>query len=137
MENVQEFMNSENLDMTHILSHKNPENWKNNTGRIINRIYQHQRKIKWWDLHTKKLKYRSSEKNDEHNNNFGKVWSPGYNLLNGTYTLYLPTIKIDIPDKPLIKDDIFEATVTFTPNVNPTGIITYYYEHHNITCIYQ
>ena len=28
-------------------------------------------KMKWWDAHTKKLKYCSSTKFDEHNNIFG------------------------------------------------------------------
>ena len=32
--------------------------------------------IKWWDPHTKKLKYFSYAKFDEHNNKFGKLWSP-------------------------------------------------------------
>ena len=31
--------------------------------------------------------------------------------------------KIDISDQPLIKDDIFEATVTFPPIGTPIGII--------------
>ena len=33
--------------------------------------------IKWWGPHTKTLKYCSSAKIDEHNNKFGKGWSPG------------------------------------------------------------
>ena len=33
--------------------------------------------IKWWDPHTKKLKYFSYSKFDEHYNKFVKVWSPG------------------------------------------------------------
>ena len=37
--------------------------------------------IKWWNPHTKKLKYFSSVKFDEHNNTFGKVWSPGSELI--------------------------------------------------------
>ena len=33
--------------------------------------------LKWWDPHTKKFRYFSSAKFDEHNNKFVKVWSPG------------------------------------------------------------
>ena len=35
-------------------------------------------KFKWWDPHTKKLKYFPSDNYDEHNNEFGKGWSSGY-----------------------------------------------------------
>ena len=39
--------------------------------------------MKWWELHTEKLKYSSSAKFDEHNNKFGKGWSPGYEIMLG------------------------------------------------------
>ena len=49
--------------------------------------------IKWYDPHTKKLKYCSSEKFDEHNNKFGKGWSLGSELILGTNTSTLRTLK--------------------------------------------
>ena len=42
------------------------------------------------------------------------------------------TLKIDLSDHPLIKDDIFEVTVTFPPRGTPIGIIYQYCEHHNM-----
>ena len=63
--------------------------------------------IKLWYPHTKKLKYWLSAKFDEHNNNFGKGWSPGSNILKGKYTSAIPTIKIDLSDHPCIECDIF------------------------------
>ena len=50
--------------------------------------------MKWWYPHTKKLRYCSSGKFDEHNNKFGKWWSPGYELMLGTNNSTLPTLKI-------------------------------------------
>ena len=38
---------------------------------------------KWWEQHTKKLKYCSYEKIDEHKNKFGKGWLPGSELMAG------------------------------------------------------
>ena len=38
--------------------------------------------MKWWDHHTKKLKYCSYAKFDGHNNKFGKGWSHSYELIN-------------------------------------------------------
>ena len=52
--------------------------------------------MKWWDPHTKRLKYCSSENNYEHNNKFGKGWSPGYELMLSTNISTLPTLKIDV-----------------------------------------
>ena len=46
-----------------------------------------------WDPHTKKLKYFSYAKFDEHNNKFGKRWPPGYEIMLGTNTSNLPTLK--------------------------------------------
>ena len=54
--------------------------------------------MKWWDTHTKKLKYYSSIKFDEYNKKFG------YNILNEKYTSDLPTIQVYISDQPLIKE---------------------------------
>ena len=50
--------------------------------------------IKWWDPHTKKLKYFPSAKFDEHNNKFGKGRSPGSKLMIVTNTSTLPTLKL-------------------------------------------
>ena len=68
---------------------------------------------KCWYPHTNKLKYCSPETIDEHNNNFGKGWSPGSNFLSSTETSYPPKIKTSLYDHHLIKNDIFEATVKF------------------------
>ena len=51
--------------------------------------------MKWWDPHTKKLKYCSYTKFDEHNNKCGKGCSPGYELMlvTNTYTRgYIPKV---------------------------------------------
>ena len=60
-------------------------------------------KMKWWDPHTKILKYCSSENSDEHNNKFGKVWSPGSELMIGTNISILPTLKLTSNIIPLSK----------------------------------
>ena len=52
--------------------------------------------IEWWNPHTNKLKYFSSECFDEHNNKFGKGWSPGSEITSGTNISTLPTLNIDI-----------------------------------------
>ena len=49
--------------------------------------------MKWWDPQTKKLKYSSSAKFDEHNKKIGKGWSPGYETILDTNTSTLPTLK--------------------------------------------
>ena len=49
---------------------------------------------KWWYPHTKKLKYCSSEKLDEHNNKLVKGCSPGYALMNGNNISALTTLKL-------------------------------------------
>ena len=79
--------------------------------------------IKWWKPHTKKLEYGSSGKIDEHNNKFGKGWSPSYEIMTGTNVSTLPILKIDLSDHPFIKHDIFEVTVTFSPRGSPIGIV--------------
>ena len=91
--------------------------------------------MKSWDSHTKRLKYCSSEKIDEHNNKFGKVWSPGSELMLGTNIYTLPTLKIDLSDHPFIVDDTFEGTTNFPPRVTPIGITTQYCEYHNMSYI--
>ena len=50
--------------------------------------------MKWWDPHTKKLGYCSSAQIDEHNNKLGKGCSPGSELIIGTNTYTLRTLKI-------------------------------------------
>ena len=50
-------------------------------------------KMKWWEPHTMKLKYCSSEMFDEHNNKFGKGWSSGSEPMLGTNTSSLTTLK--------------------------------------------
>ena len=47
--------------------------------------------IKWWDPHTKKLKYCSSETFDENNNKLGKGWSPGSEIMTSKNISTLPT----------------------------------------------
>ena len=47
-----------------------------------------------------------------------------------------PNNKNDLSNHPFIKDEIFEATVNFSPRFTPIGIITYYFEHRNMTYIY-
>ena len=39
--------------------------------------------MKWWYPHTKRLEYCSSAEFDEHNNKFGKGWSPYSELMLG------------------------------------------------------
>ena len=80
--------------------------------------------LKWWDPHTKTLKYCSSENFDEHNNKFGKVWSPGSELILGTNIYTLTKLKIYLSNHPLIKYDIFEFDVNFPPISTPIGIVT-------------
>ena len=60
---------------------------------------------------------------NEHNNKFGKGWSSGSELVLGTNTFALPTLKFDLPDHPFIKYDIFEVRVNFPPKGNPIGIV--------------
>ena len=50
--------------------------------------------MKWCNPHTKKLKYYSSEIFDEHNDIFGKGWSPGSELMLGTNIYTLLTLKL-------------------------------------------
>ena len=47
--------------------------------------------MKWWDPHTKNLKYCLYGIFDEHNNKFVKEWSPGYELMLEKNTSTLPT----------------------------------------------
>ena len=93
--------------------------------------------MKCWDSHTKKLKYFSSETFDEHNHTFGKGWSPFSELMLGTNTSILKTLKIDLSDNPFITDDIFEVNVNFPLRGTPIGIVSQYCEHHNMSYISQ
>ena len=93
--------------------------------------------MKWWDPHTKKLKYCSSAKIDEHNNKLVKGWSLGSELIIGTNTSTLPTLQIDLSDHPVIKDNIFEVNVNFLPRGTLIRILSQYCEHHNLSYISQ
>ena len=75
--------------------------------------------MKWWDPHTKNLKYCSSEIFDERNNKIIKGWSPGSEITLGTNTSTLPTLKTDLSDHTFIKYDIFEVNVNFSPRGTP------------------
>ena len=79
--------------------------------------------MKWWELNTKRLKYFSTEKFDEHNNKVLKGRPPS-ELITGTIFFTLPTIKIDLSDHPFIKYDIFEVNVIFPPRGTPFGIFS-------------
>ena len=72
-------------------------------------------KMKWWEPHTKKLKYCSFENFDEHNNKFGKGWFPGSELILSTNIYTLLTLKIDLSYHPFNKYDIFEANLNIPP----------------------
>ena len=56
--------------------------------------------MKWWDHHIKKSKYFSFTKFDEHNNTFGKEWSPSSELMNGKNVSTLPILKAYLSDHP-------------------------------------
>ena len=93
--------------------------------------------MKWLYPHTNKLKYCSSKHFDEHNNKFGQGWSPGYELMFGTNTFTITTLKIDLSHHLFIRDDIFEVNVNFSPRSTPIGIVTQYCENHNMSYISQ
>ena len=93
--------------------------------------------IKWWDLHTNKLKYCSSETFDEHHNKCGKGWSPGYEFLNGKNISALKTLKLYLSDHPFTKYDIFEAAVSFPSRVSPIVIFVKYCGHHNMSYVFR
>ena len=93
--------------------------------------------MKLWDPYTKKLKYCSSEKFDEHNNKFGKEWSSGSELMTGANIFTLPTLKLNLSDYPFIKYDIFGVDVTVPPIDTHICIVAQYCEHHNMAYIYQ
>ena len=88
--------------------------------------------IKWWDLHTKIIKYCLSVKSDEHNNKFGKLWLTRSQLMTGTNFYILPKFKSDLSYHPFIKYDIFEFNVTFLPRGSHIDIDVQYCEHHNM-----
>ena len=88
--------------------------------------------LKWWDLQTKKLKYFSSAKFNEHKK-IQKIMVT-WIWIDEQHKYFRPSkTKIDILDHPWIKYDIFEATVIFPPILTPVGIISKYCEHHNIS----
>ena len=49
--------------------------------------------MKWWYPQTNKIRYCSSANFDEHNNKFGKGWSPGSELVLGTNNSKLTKLK--------------------------------------------
>ena len=53
--------------------------------------------------------------------------------MTGTHISMLTMIKIDISDNPFIKDDIFEATVFFSPRGTPVVMVFHYCENHNMS----
>ena len=67
--------------------------------------------LKWWDPHTKRLKYCPSINFDVHNSNLNKGWSPGSEIMLGTNNFTLTTLKIDLSDHSFIKNDIFKAII--------------------------
>ena len=93
--------------------------------------------MKWWEPHTKRLKYCPSEKFDEHNNKLGKCWSPGSELMIGTNISTPTKLKMDPSNHPFIKYDTFEGSTNFPPRGNTIGTITHYCEHHNMSYISQ
>ena len=93
--------------------------------------------MKWWDRHTKKLIKFSFAKFDEHKNKFGRVWSPGSELMTGKNISTHPTLKIEPSDYPFIKYDIFEVNVNFPPIVTHIGIVLQYCKHHNMSYIFK
>ena len=50
--------------------------------------------MKLWYLHTNKVNYFSSAKFNEHNNKFGKGWSPSSELTTETNVYKPPTLKL-------------------------------------------
>ena len=86
--------------------------------------------MNFWDPHTKKLKYCSSENSDEHNNKFGKGWLPGSELMNGMNIFTLSKFKIDPSDQAFIKDDIFEVNAIFHQEVLILELL-----HHTLNII--
>ena len=59
--------------------------------------------VKSWDPHTKKIKYCSFAKFDEHSNKFLKGWTPSYKIMTVKNASSLPTLKNDLSDDPLDK----------------------------------
>ena len=89
--------------------------------------------IKLWYLHTKKLKYCSSEMFDEYKNKFCKGWSPGSELMLGTNISILPQLIIDLSYHPFFNDSIFEVNINFPPRGTTLDIVTEYCQHHNMS----
>ena len=73
---------------------------------------------------------------NENENKLGKGWSPGSKTMLGTTTSTLLTLKFELLDHPFIKYYIFEVHVTLSPRGNRIGIISQYYEQHNMSYIF-
>ena len=80
--------------------------------------------MKWWGPHTKKIKYCSSAKFDEHNNKFGKRWSKYSELMLITNNFTPPILKTDLSYHPFVKGDIFEVNVNLPPRGTPIGVVS-------------
>ena len=75
--------------------------------------------IKLWDPHTKRLKYFSYAKFDEHNNKFDKGWSPGSELTLDKNISTLPNLKLTSQIIPLLKMIYFKAMLIFHQEAIP------------------
>ena len=89
--------------------------------------------MKLWDPHTKKLKYCSYEKIDEHTSKFGKGCLPGSELTAIRNTSTLQTLKVDLSDHSFI----ICSTANFPSRGTPIGIIAQYCEYYTMQYIYQ
>ena len=99
--------------------------------------YTNRRAIKkFWDLHTKTLNTAHLQFY-VHNNKFRKGWSPSSELMTGKNVPTLTTIINDLSDTPFIENDIFEVTVKFSPRGTLIGTIDEYFEHQNMSYIFQ
>ena len=92
--------------------------------------------MKLWEPHTNKIKYCPSAKIYEHKDKFGKVWTPGSELITGTTVSTVPTfIYLSIRSYLHQIYDIFEVTLKFPPRVTPIGIVYQSCEHNNMSYI--
>ena len=71
------FMNYKHLDAASSRLHHHLKSFMNRHKREHSWVIISVKKKKWRNPHTKKLKYCSYAIFDEHNNKFGKGWSPG------------------------------------------------------------
>ena len=100
-------MNYKHLDAASSRLHHHLKSFMNRHKREHSWVIISVKKKKWRNPHTKKLKYCSYAIFDEHNNKFGKGWSPGSSLMNFTNIHDLPMLKNDLSDQPFINYYIF------------------------------